>query len=197
MELHKAVYNCLLVPVVILILSGCSSSIRYIRSSHREGEQAQERDEREISGRESEDTLDRADIPSEDTLDTGEGISRRMELKREIDLYIGVPYRYGGTNRRGFDCSGFVWRIFTDLGYWDKERTSSYRMSKMGRRIRKSEGRPGDLVFFRRGVRVDHIGIYMGNGRFAHASTKKGICYSSLYKEYYKRRFHSIRRVLE
>ncbi|MBD3392416.1 MAG: hypothetical protein GF418_10090 [Chitinivibrionales bacterium] len=113
-----------------------------------------------------------------------------------IDKYLGTPYRYGGEGRRGMDCSGFVNVVFTELNQARMPR-SSRAMSRLGRPVPRGRARPGDLVFFRGGFlnRINHVGIYAGNGRFAHASRSRGVIYSSLDTEYYRKHFAGIRRV--
>lgn len=117
------------------------------------------------------------------------------KLKSIVDSYRGVPYRRGGTTRKGMDCSGFVWRVYTELGYKDFKRTSSAKMYKLGKKVSRRKAQPGDLVFFKRWLRVNHVGIYMGDNKFAHVSSKKGVVYTPLDDEYFNRRFFGIRRI--
>ena len=117
-------------------------------------------------------------------------------LKKTIDSYLGTCYRWGGTTRKGMDCSGFVKTVYAEVSHAKLPRTS-YSMSKLGHSVTRAKARPGDLIFFRGGIfnRINHVGIYMGKGRFAHASSSKGVKYSSLNTDYYRRRFAGIRRV--
>jgi cell wall-associated NlpC family hydrolase len=113
-----------------------------------------------------------------------------------IESYIGVPYRWGGSSRRGMDCSGFVNAVFSRLNRAKLPR-SSRAMSRLGAPVALRNARPGDLVFFRGGVfnRIHHVGIYVGGERFAHASSKKGVVYSSLNSDYYRGHFAFARRL--
>lgn len=117
-------------------------------------------------------------------------------LTHVVKSYIGIPYRWGGTTRAGFDCSGFVGAVFRDLHSIELPRTSR-AMSKLGKRVRKDNLRTADLIFFRGGVfrRINHVGIYMGDGRFVHSSTKKGVTYSSVDNVYFKKNFAFGRRL--
>jgi hypothetical protein len=119
------------------------------------------------------------------------------KLKTTIDSYLGTPYRWAGTTRKGMDCSGFVQTVFREVCRADLPR-SSRAMSDLGRRVPLTEARPGDLVFFRGGLfnRINHVGIYLGDGRFAHASSKKGVTISRLENQYFRTHLAAIRRVL-
>jgi len=116
-----------------------------------------------------------------------------------IENVLGTKYKYGGTSvKTGFDCSGFVNHIFKKMGY-DLERRSA-DMATKGTKVAKDELIPGDLVFFdtsgKNNGGITHVGIYVGDGQFAHASSSKGVRYDSLDSSYYKPRYVTARRVL-
>ncbi|MCB2203635.1 C40 family peptidase [bacterium] len=123
----------------------------------------------------------------------------RSELMREIINLLGIRYRYGGTDAtRGLDCSAFTGTIYSRaLGV--RLPRSSNQQFREGDRIKREELQIGDLVFFktrRRRAPVSHVGIYVGQHLFAHASTKHGVVISSLDHPYYHRTFVGARRLL-
>ncbi len=106
----------------------------------------------------------------------------------------GVPYQWGGLSEEGVDCSGLVYLTFASRLGVDVPRTTA-ALAHQGRRIPKSQLRPGDLVFFKTGRHQRHVGIYMGHGRFLHASTSDGVRISSLDNVYWRARFWEARRI--
>ena len=110
--------------------------------------------------------------------------------------WIGTPYRFGGGSKKGIDCSGFTKQLYSQVFNLDIKR-SSRDIFSMVSPVRKDELKEGDLVFFKiRSRSISHIGIYLGNDRFAHASSK-GVAVSSLDDAYYSRYFYKGGRVLD
>ncbi len=111
---------------------------------------------------------------------------------------LGRRYVWGATGSRTFDCSGLTSYVYRKIGV-NIPRTSR-NQARYGRYIRRNQLRPGDLVFFdtnfrRRGV--DHVGIYLGGGKFIHASSaKRKVIITSINKPFYAQRFRGGRRVL-
>ena len=117
-------------------------------------------------------------------------------LERALAL-LGTPYRWGGTSPdKGFDCSGLVGYVFRNALGIELPRVSR-EMARSGELISdRAKLNEGDLVFFGRRGRVDHVGIYLGEGRFVHApSTGKDVMVSSLETGYWSGKFMQARRV--
>jgi cell wall-associated NlpC family hydrolase len=108
--------------------------------------------------------------------------------------YLGVPYVWGGTSFGGVDCSGFVWAVFAKNGI-DLPRTADAQFEE-GRHVPTSDLRAGDLVFFQTyALGASHVGIYLGNGKFVHASSSDGVRVDQLAEDYYSSRYLGARRL--
>jgi len=109
--------------------------------------------------------------------------------------WLGVPYKYGGTDYQGVDCSGFVQQIYQQVFEIELPRTTE-EMFAGGAFVRSGWFNCADLLFFKnvRGGGVDHVGIYIGNNKFVHASTSQGVVISDLTSDYYSVHFVAARR---
>ena len=108
--------------------------------------------------------------------------------------WIGVPYRSGGNSKRGVDCSGLTSAIYKKVYRKNLERNSDDQRKKDCRKVKKGKLREGDLVFFHNGrkkKRASHVGIYLKNRKFIHASTSHGVIISSLDEDYWKKHWLS------
>ncbi len=130
------------------------------------------------------------------TDDTPPGISRDRVLLNIIS-FLGVPYHYGGMSKEGIDCSGFTALIFSSAADRTLPR-STREQFQVGTRVPRNSLRFADLVFFNTTGRApSHVGIYLENNLFAHASLSDGVTLSSLESTYYRKRFVGARRVFE
>jgi lipoprotein Spr len=119
-----------------------------------------------------------------------------MKLFHFVYDWIGTPYRFGGSSRKGIDCSAFTKQLYSDV-FNLTIRRSSRDIFSMVNPVNKDDLKEGDLVFFKIHSRsISHIGIYLGNNRFAHASSR-GVAISSLDDAYYSRYFYKGGRLLE
>ena len=108
----------------------------------------------------------------------------------ESAKWLGVPYRGGGNNKRGIDCSGLTSHLYKKVYRKKLERNSDDQRTKNCRKVSKSKLREGDLVFFHNGRKkrtASHVGIYLKDNKFIHASTSRGVIVSSLNEEYYRK----------
>jgi len=106
------------------------------------------------------------------------------KLYTHYNEWRGVKYREGGMSKKGVDCSGFV-----HLAYKQKLNKiiprSTELLSEAGKQISSKNLRPGDMVFFKTGWKVRHVGIYVGKGEFIHASSSRGVTKSKLNTPYW------------
>ena len=113
-----------------------------------------------------------------------------LRLYTEAAAWIGTPYRYGGTTKKGVDCSGLVSQIYKQVYRKPLERSAARMAEKNCRRTTKGNLKAGDLVFFntsknKRGI--NHVGIFLKSGHFLHASTSRGVIVSHLQEDYYRK----------
>jgi murein DD-endopeptidase / murein LD-carboxypeptidase len=119
-----------------------------------------------------------------------------MKLFHFVYDWIGTPYRFGGSSRKGIDCSAFTKELYSDVFNMDIQRNSRDIFSMVSP-VKRDELKEGDLVFFKiHSRRISHVGIYLGNNRFAHASSR-GVAINSLDDAYYNRYFYRGGRMLE
>lgn len=130
----------------------------------------------------------------------GKSSAFTQELLQDAQKYLGAPYKFGGNDSQGFDCSGLMCQIFKENGKTLPR--NSRDQSASGEEIKIAETRPGDLLFFATGAagRVSHVGVVHtinedGEVVFLHASTSKGVTLSSLNEKYWNRAFLFARRV--
>lgn len=117
-------------------------------------------------------------------------------LMAQYQHWKGTPYRLGGTNRSGIDCSAFTQITYRDQFRADLPRTTLHQVEQ-GIPVRKHNIQPGDLVFFKTAVKQRHVGIYVDNGFFLHASTSKGVTLSRLDNPYWQKHYWTARRALD
>lgn len=113
---------------------------------------------------------------------------KNNKLFKFYSQWKGVRYKYGGNSKNGIDCSAFIQKAYNASYNIKIPRTTKYQ-SRIGREITKSQLKTGDLVFFKTGYNTRHVGIYINNGKFMHASTKKGVIISKLENVYYKKHY--------
>lgn len=114
------------------------------------------------------------------------------QFKNKVKEYLGIPYRRGGASKKGMDCSSFVRIVYNRL--YNIELPYRARGQFNSSTLKKIDGhnmQPGDLIFFSHNKKkgIDHVGMYFSDGQFIHASSSRGIAFSSLKDPYWKKRF--------
>lgn len=106
------------------------------------------------------------------------------KLYKCIDGWIGVKYKWGGNDKSGVDCSGFTGAVYREVYNYQLKR-SAYDIIKECDEIQKNRLMEGDLVFFDISSKNSHVGIYLANHKFVHASTSKGVMISDIDEAYW------------
>jgi cell wall-associated NlpC family hydrolase len=208
-------------PIIILILvSACSSS-----NSERYGKRTEEEPKRSpVRFTSADDSMivdlnldlkDPSNLPSEEPdIDISKVLNTdtktenydlpgfdyttiREQMLMEIIKYLGTPYKYGGNTKDGIDCSAFTQTLYKDVFNIDLLRSARLQYTQGKEVSDKDDLQFGDLVFFntRKRVRPGHVGIYIGENLFAHASSAKGVTVSSINYDYYSRTYMGARRL--
>ena len=134
------------------------------------------------------------DVKDEALSTANSSINKMMNI---ANSQIGKPYKWGAIGQNSFDCSGFTSYIYKNGAGINLPRTS-VAQSKVGSKISRNQLKSGDLVFFNTaGKGISHVGMYIGDSKFIHASTSKGIRIDSLNSSYYKSRFVSASRIIK
>lgn len=111
-----------------------------------------------------------------------------------IDDWYGTPYRLGGTTKKGVDCSAFSQFLFASVYGFSIPRTAREQYD-LTNRISRTELKEGDLIFFNTRGGISHVGVYLQNNKFVHASTSGGVMISDIFEEYWVRRFVGVGRL--
>ncbi|KAA3615536.1 MAG: NlpC/P60 family protein [Calditrichaeota bacterium] len=117
-------------------------------------------------------------------------------LATELRPFLNTPYKYGGESPQGADCSGLVKKVFENGFDISLPHKASYQYA-LGRSIAANRLIAGDLVFFyeKRNRNIGHVGIYLGQRRFIHSMSKRGVVISNLHEGYWKKYYAGARRI--
>jgi len=119
----------------------------------------------------------------------------QKQLEAEYQRWQGTRHRMGGSSRSGVDCSGFVKAVYKNIFMMDLPRTTQAQAT-LGRPVKKTDLQAGDLVFFKPPSYPRHVGIYLSNSEFIHASKTKGVTISRMDPYYWDKYFWTARRLL-
>ena len=196
----------------VFILEGCSGSSPRFKSKEKRTSSAPQKQGPRFSSKEAEEEIKETDKkPDRKGIENiakgnrdfreekNEAIKPLDEsrMMREISKYMGVSYEHGGLTTEGIDCSGYTMMVYKNSLNIELPR-SSYEQSKIGKPVEFSELKFGDLIFFNTtGENASHVGIYLGDDLFAHASVSLGVTISSLQSSYYEKRYECARRIVQ
>jgi len=131
-------------------------------------------------------------VPTEwQTLDVKLSRHDNRKLYYELKKWLGTPYRYGGHDREGTDCSGLVMQVYKEVYGITLERNSARMCENNCKAIDRDKLRNGDLVFFGNDRGINHVGIYLRDGYFVHASSSRGVIVSHLDQPYFTTHFRT------
>ena len=193
------VLGILFLPMMIMGLIGCSASNSDGEYSVKKNKKVKTEEVASLTGIQKKSLVEQSsletltNIVSEYSNTT---VDRDAVMIKIIEL-INTPYLWGGTTTNGIDCSAFVQRVMKYALGIDIPRTSAVQ-STVGDDVAREDLQFGDLVFFNtRGRGVSHVGIYLGEGVFAHSSSSGGVKTNSLNEDYYNSRYLWAKRVIK
>ena len=124
-------------------------------------------------------------------------VKENQIIEKFIERHYGAKYAMGASGPNSFDCSGFIMALYKEIYKVNLPRTAM-KQYYHGRHISKTELSYGDLVFFNTNGRgISHVGIYLKDGKFGHASTSRGVMISKLSDYYFKNKFVAARRIIK
>lgn len=160
--------------LIVVLFTGCATS-RQAERAHKAAEEAQEKALKEKYA---------------DKLEVDTANVTNYPLYSFIDEWYGIPYHYGGHSKNGVDCSDFAAILYQTVYGKQLSGTAGDEFQQCNV-IKKADLQEGDLVFFRiKGKYISHVGVYLMNNKFVHASVHSGVVISSLDESYYKLRFY-------
>lgn len=186
----------------LIFYSGCSASSNSMRYAEKKS-----KENPATSVRYNSNVKDEGDLPAdEQSVDISSlvndnsyysGSVLKEKILMEVIKYLNTPYKYGGNSKEGIDCSAFTQTVYNKCLSVPLYRTAKQQYSEGSPVDDLSDLKFGDLVFFdtRSGVKPGHVGIYLGDKLFAHASSSKGVIVSSFDTDYYSSRFMGGRRI--
>jgi hypothetical protein len=169
--------------IAIIILTGCQVQPRYRYDEARRPDNNERQKERPLNYTYKKD-------------DYGLSTFDLLRLGRIIESYLGKPYKGSSNFEEGLDCSQLVIEIYDRFNKKKLPRTVR-KQFQTGKRISRQKMQFGDMVFFRtNGNKISHVGIYIENDEFVHASSSRGVIISSINSDFWEKRFAGCRRIL-
>jgi cell wall-associated NlpC family hydrolase len=116
------------------------------------------------------------------------------QVRAAAEPWMGTPYKFGGESKNGVDCSGLTKALYEEAFNITLPRTTGKQVNR-GRQVSRSNLRPGDLIFFRTGDQAKHVGIYLDDRKFVHASSSQGVTISPMKYDYWQEHYWQTRRL--
>ncbi|MDF1611037.1 MAG: C40 family peptidase [Stygiobacter sp.] len=219
-SLFKEIFYTLCIFLLVVACTPSTSAQRYSNKKQSQSTSQQTKSKKIISKKSINDSQLKDSIPDslqefdeappqESTIDRKQFIANyknyinpdvplgfREEILLQVIKFLDSPYKYGGNTEDGIDCSGFTRQIFLNALNIELPRSAREQFN-VGEQIEKEDLSFGDLVFFntQRRSNPGHVGIYIGDNQFIHASRTLGVTISSLDETYYKKRYVGARRI--
>ncbi len=181
----------ILLTALLLMPLGCAKKKVYYQKSRTQKEYTKSievKPKQVTVENESAEQTHQKEIEAEETIEDS--------LEKFYNIWKGTPYRYGGMSHKGIDCSALTYFAYRDIFTIKLPRTVNDQI-KQGKTVSKKELTPGDLVFFKTGLFQRHVGIYVGDYSFMHASTIKGVMISRLDDYYWNKKYWKARRLVD
>lgn len=203
--MHRQTLAAAAAGALMIAVAGCTSTAPRFRSGEadegRHAARIKEEESREDDRRVDVGTIRSRITPSIKSRPAEEGPLppglNRDRVLLDIVAHLGAPYSYGGSGKDGMDCSGFTMRVYEDAARTQLPRATTEQFRE-GVEVERDLLRFGDLVFFNTtGHAPSHVGIYIEDDLFAHASVTYGVTISSMESSYYKTRFVGARRIIQ
>lgn len=158
-----------LLAVILLVISSCSSSVRF--SSDVNNSYSSSSGTGKTKNKENNNTIFQR-------INKSKLNSTQQKILDEAEQWLGTPYCWGGESKDCADCSGFVMEVYKKAGIL-LPRTAQEQFSRGNSRT-LSNAKAGDLIFFKKGSKITHVGIFIGDGIFIHSSSSKGVIVQDL-----------------
>jgi len=194
------VLGIFVLPVFVIGITGCSASGSDGEYSVKTNQKTKKSEEvASITGIQKKSLIEQSNLETLTNIVSeysNTSVDRDAVMIKIIEL-INTPYLWGGTTTNGIDCSAFCQRVMKFALGIDIPRTSIMQ-SAVGDEVARESLQFGDLVFFNTmGRRISHVGIYLGEGVFAHSSSSGGVKTNSLNEDYYNAKYVTARRVIK
>lgn len=198
---YQNVFCLIFLSTLIFSLTGCGVSRRTVSPASSSDTSPQQVSSTKTNSRPKapkEADFEQMPEPAPTAMDLSSSLEEITSIEKQLELvaqeWKGTPYRFGGEDESGIDCSAFTQTVFHDLFDKDLPRNTREQL-QVGAGIRRKSIQTGDLVFFKTGRRMLHVGISMGDGDFLHASSS-GVMISNMGEPYWAMRYLGARRVL-